>query len=167
CGGNMKESTVPSRPSPSMIRVGEKPKSYRHQAKTSTKPVQRRARRNRMAKGARKADGIAAFNRGSSIDAGSGEEEVPDILNPFQTDDAMAQLFGRPVDDEDGDEDDDEQRRKVGVFLKRYGGAQLLSQAARADEADDGGGAHIDLETKKRVAQRVGQNLRHHAVAHL
>ena len=44
---------------------------------------------------------------------------------------------------------------------------QFLADAAGADEADDGGGADVDLEPQQRVAEEAGQDLRHDAEADL
>lgn len=89
------------------------------------------------------------------------------VMPASHADKAVAQFFGAVVDHDDGGQNDQRERRQVGIFLKDHGGPELLAQAARADIADDRGRAHIDFETQQRVADDIGEYLRHHAIADL
>jgi hypothetical protein len=75
--------------------------------------------------------------------------------------------LGDQVDDRDHQHHEDQHRQHPVVGVERDDAVQFLPDAARADEADDRRGAHVDLEAQHRVAEEVRHDLRHDPVGHL
>src|SRR5882724_2112389 len=87
-------------------------------------------------------------------------------LEGLLTDQLLAEPAGELVDGEDGDEEQEDQRQRLGAEATRNRKLQLRADTAAADGADDGGGAHVDLQTKERVGGEVGQHLGQRGEAH-